>query len=391
MAKNNSILQEAILEAKQVREAAINQAYESLKENLTPSIKALLESKLEESLDIDENLEEGNNYGEFKPVKVKAENNIKEAEEETSEDDAAEDADEAEDKAEDAEEDAEEAEADAEEADDDAEEAEDSAEDAEEAKEIDDETKIEDITVSDLKDIIGDVVAQATGAAAEPAPEGNLGADMEVADVEGAGEEDAPLEEPAADEIDATENPDAEVAADEADEEIDLAELLKELENEDMNEGAAISTDKRGKDHDNLDVEKCQDSETEDIKELKKENAKLQEGVEQLTKTLKDVNLLNSKLLYTSRLLSENNLSDSQKARIIRTLDEAKTPKQVKSSYRTLLESLSSSKSQVLREHKGMASRAAGLSTGMKAGKGILDADETVRRMQYLAGIINDD
>ena len=50
MAKGKSLLEEAIAEAKRVREAAIADATKRLEENLTPSIKEMLASKLEEDI-----------------------------------------------------------------------------------------------------------------------------------------------------------------------------------------------------------------------------------------------------------------------------------------------------------------------------------------------------
>ena len=69
-----TLLQEAIAEAKQVREAAIRNATKQLEENLTPSIKEALAQKLEEEVELDENeeesLEEATNAG-FTEVKPK--------------------------------------------------------------------------------------------------------------------------------------------------------------------------------------------------------------------------------------------------------------------------------------------------------------------------------
>lgn len=414
MAKEKSILQEAILEAKQVREAAINQAYESLKENLTPAIKSMLESKLEEDLNLDEEeLEESANSG-FKEVKVSAPKNTKleEAEEDETDEDVAEDeAEDAEDDAETAEDDAEEVEQDAEKAEDKAEDAEDAAEEAEdeeeaaEEEELADDTKIEDLTVGDLKDIIANLISQSGMSA--PAPEGDMGVDMEVADVEGTGEEEAPTDDDAADTADVVDAAAAVDVEDEEtgeDEEIDLAELLKELEDEDKEkagvcpkckqkpcvcENDIVPTDKRGKQHDRkVGPGKCQDGETEDIEEVLKKKDKeikeLKEGLAKLTGTLKNINLTNGKLQYVTRLLSEHNLSESQKATVIRVIDKAKTVKEVKTIYNTLVESLNNAKSKILREHRGSASRPTGTSTRGN----IVDADETVRRMQFLAGII---
>ena len=397
MAKK-SLLEEAIAEAKQVRQAAIHNAVKQLEENLTPSIKEALANQLEEELDEsdveEESLEEAANSG-FTEVKPKAEKKLDEAddeedaeaeEEKADDDEAKADAEEAEaDDDEDAAKDDEaDAEAEEEKAEEDKEDAEEDKEDAEAEEEPSDDDSISDLTVGQLKDMILGIIASANPT---PAPEGDMGADMEAADVEGAGEEEAPIEgDEAAEEVPA-DVPAEDAENDENDEEIDLAEILKELEEEFM------ATDKRGKEHDKPAGEDdvCQDREIQELKDKlaakEKELEEVNSKVTELAESIKATNLLNSKLLYTSRILSQKNLnlSDEQKATVIKTLDEAKSPKEVKASYKTLCESFKSGK-DVLREGRRFASRSAGRSTA--ATNNVIPVDDTVRRMQQLAGII---
>lgn len=372
MAKEKSLLQEAIAEAREVREAAVQNAYESLKENLTPSIKAMLEQKLEEEEKInldetdEESIEEMNNSG-FKEVKApKAK--IEEAEDEEKDD---------------AEEKAEKDEAPADEEPDGDEVADAAADHAEpdgdepeenEAEPAADDTKIEDLTLGNLKNLIADMVAQIN---ATPAPEGNLGADMEAGDVEGAGEEDAPIEDPeaAAEDVPA-ENPEDDA---EKDDEIDLAELLKELEDEEKSRKVVTHS------QDSEDFEKKICEVQNKLQEARKERDMYKATVETLKGTLAEVNLVNSKLQCTTKLFNENALSDSQKAMVIKRMDEAKSPREAKSTYITLKESFKAGSGNVLKEHKAMASRAAGNSTKAAA---IVEVDPTVKRFQQLAGII---
>lgn len=388
---DKSILEEAIAEAKAIREAAITNAYKTLEENLTPSIKEMLASKLEEELDLqeedgaEEQLEEDVNAG-FKKVSVKKAA-VTEAEEDVpetgEEEEGAEEDPEAEEGGEDlpAEDGAEEG----------SEEDPEAVEDPEAEGEPSDDTSISDLTVGELKDLITSIVGQVSP---EPAPEGDLGADMEVGDVEGAGEEDAPLEgdpemEAPEGEIDPATN---EVSPEEVsdDEEIDLSELLRELEDEE-------SKDQRGKyrrggvgnsDHENLD-EVTEDPEkgSKKFQQLSEELDEAYSIINDLRTTLADTNLLNSKLMYTTRLFNEHSLSDSQKANVIRSLDRAKNLKEVKIVYTTLSESIQSkSNKSTLKEHKGSASRAAGKSTAAK--QTIVESNSWVQRMQQLAGII---
>ena len=398
-----SLLQEAIAEAKQVREAAIKNATKELEENLTPSIKEMLANKLEEELDLneadEESLDESVDSG-FKEVKPKSapKKNVNE-EDDPDEDAAEEDADDADAAADNADAAAEDADAAADAADDAADDADASAED----EAADDETPLKDITLGDLKQIISDLVA----ASAAPAPEGDLGADMDAGDVEGAGEE-IPAGDPAAAADDVAADMPADTDADptaEDDDEIDISEILRELEEEEKNaknvcpkcgkeqcickENKAndiMPEDQTGKEHckpANADSGKDQDQE---LNELRKENQELKEGLKKCTKTLKEVNLLNAKLAYASKLL-RHNLSEAQKANVIKTLDKAKSTEEAQTLYSTLLEGLKeSSKTMVTEGRRGSASKAAGQSTA----SGRTVDEGMVRRFQQLAGIIKE-
>ena len=395
MAKGKSLLEEAIAEAKRVREAAIADATKRLEENLTPSIKEMLASKLEEELDLEENdeesLEENSNSG-FKEVKPKS--TVKEAEDEDPTDNEEEPEDDAP--------------VDDEPADDEPEDDEPADDDAAAEGENDDDTPLKDITLGDLRTLIQDIVA----AGQVPAEGGDLGADMDAGGVEGMGDET-----PAGD-LAATDAPEGEIDpageagaddmpadSDEDDEEIDISEILKELEDEESGVCPVCGKNKkncicrenkandimpenpRGKEHHKEFT--SGPSQDDELQELKKENAKLREGLSKQTEILKDVNLLNSKLIYTTRMLNREGLSESQKVKAMKSLDEAKTPKEVKLIYNTLMESLKSSKN-VIKESRQVsrASRAAGRSTAPK--EVITESNDMVRRFQQLAGIIKD-
>ena len=398
-----SILTEAIAEARQIRETALENAKKQLEESLTPGIKKMLAHKLNEELELEEEgieeetLEEATDPSGFEPVKVKAKKPVNEAEEDEEDPEAAEEEPE-----------------------------EEPLEDPEATEdEIGDDTPLSDITVNDLKSIIAEMIAAGTPAT-EPAPEGNEGADMNAADVDiqGTGEEEAPVsggpqpagmpaEDPAAQEVPA-DHPEPE--EEESDEEIDLSELLKELEEE----AGFEAHDQRGKGHDkNNSLEgKHQDSETQDngiqeakkkqatkktadkdLKKAKEELAEALNTVKELKETLKEVNLVNSKLVYMTRTLNNNTLSESQKSTVIHTFDKAESIKEVKELYKMLQESFkpSSSKTVVaqqqqlrrprrmLAEHRGSASRFIGGVTKP------VEVDATVKRFQQLAGIITED
>lgn len=365
-----TLLQEAIAEAKQVREAALRNATKQLEENLTPSIKEALAQKLEEEIELkedeEESLEEASNAG-FTEVKPKKQ--VKEAEEEPKDDEE-----------EKPEEDSEE------EPEDEKPEGEEEPEDKEEGSE-DDDKKLSDITIGELKDIIQDMVA----AAAVPAPEGNEGADMTPGDVEGTGEEaslgdlEATAGAEAAGEEGAEEPVETPAGKEDVDddEEIDLSEILKELEGEkDLQEEDTAGTLKDPKSQAARRPGNTQSRQNQNDTELDE----AYRTIRQLKDTLSEVNLLNSKLLYTTRML-KGRLTESQKVEVVSAFDKAKSPKEVKVIYRTLVESMKPARKDTLSEsRRSFASRSAGRST---AGQSIVESNEMVRRFQQLAGIID--
>ena len=83
----------------------------------------------------------------------------------------------------------------------------------------------------------------------------------------------------------------------------------------------------------------------------------------------------------------KGNLTESQKAEVIRAFDRAKSPKEVKVIYRTLAESIKPARrSSLVEARRSFASRSAGRST---AAQSIVESNDMVRRFQQLAGIID--
>jgi len=121
---------------------------------------------------------------------------------------------------------------------------------------------------------------------------------------------------------------DMDMDSEEDDEEIiDLEELLSALseEEDEMEEG----------------------EDEEEMDELAQENAKLaselaehREAVEILRSKLNEVNLLNAKLLYTTKLFRKYNLNNSQKMKVVESFDRTSSVRETKLVYSTLAESL---------------------------------------------------
>ena len=70
-------------------------------------------------------------------------------------------------------------------------------------------------------------------------------------------------------------------------------------------------------------------------------------AVHTLREQLEDLNLFNAKLLYVNKLLQNKNLNESQKKSVIKALDEAKSLGETKALFKSLTESLSSSKTSL--------------------------------------------
>ena len=94
--------------------------------------------------------------------------------------------------------------------------------------------------------------------------------------------------------------------------------------------------------------------EPEEMMEMKKANAKMKKELEEAysaIKTMKDslneVNMLNAKLLFTNKLFKAHTLNETQKVKVIDTFDRARTIREVKLVYATLSESFSSKKTLV--------------------------------------------
>ena len=368
MVKTKSYLQEAIATAKEVREAAVQHAYKELEENLTPSIKEALAQKLEEDFEV-EDLEEGNGaVAGFKPVKEPKPKKEDIKEEDEPKDEETEETGETEEKEETVEEPEEDSEVPEEEETEESEEEEET--ETEKDEEPSDDTELKDLTLGDLKELISTMISAIAPEKPVEQPE-----DMVPADVQGKGEEETPIEAEPGDEeelkISDDETTGEDGGKDEEDVEIDLNELLKELESEE---------------HDRKVVTHKEDAEFS--KELDETKAKLNEALDtiaEMKETLANVNLLNAKLNSAVKLLSKP-LKEGQRARVFKSLDEAQSAKEVKVIHKTLTESFKSEakKGDLIKEHKGSASRAAGKSTAAP----IVEVDPMVKRFQQLAGII---
>jgi hypothetical protein len=355
--KMEDMYKQAILDAKAVRASAMANAKATLQEAFEPKIQEMIRLKLSEELEDEGEMEE---FDEMKMKGHKEEEDEAKKEEEMDEasleeilaeleelsqkdeadmsyqydegdlDEAKEEMDEYADELDEADEEEGEGEEDAEE--DGEEESEE--EDGEQGEApVEDDTKVIDITLGDLKQVLQSVM-------------GGQEPDGDEAGAEEGGEE-AGEEGKSAD--------------------VDLDEILAELDKMKKEEG------KKSKE---------MDEKKEEEDEAKKQLAEANKAIKVLRHELNEVNLLNAKLLYMNKIFKSKNLSESQKVNVVSALDRATNTKEAKNIYETLKETLSTRKSQIS-ESKGFASNPAGVAPK----KTIVEADTFVSRWQKIAGI----
>ena len=357
---NKNLFQEAIADAKAVREAALANAKAALEEALTPRLQSMIAMQLEENYDeLEEELDE---YAEMQP---EDEEDAKRTQEEGMYPDDTtdkiqdkyratgaaleEELDLSEILAElEAEGQLEEAKKEDEETEDEEDEDEEAEEDETPDEEEAEPTKIKDMTDEELIDLIKDIVKQEIESEEEPSDEageeeqGEMG--MEPMEME-----PAPV----------------------ADEEIDINELLAELDEmyggEEKEESMKYEAKKPKKD-----VKK--DDEMKEALSV----------INTLRSELSEVNLLNAKLLYVNKIFKAKSLTESQKIQVITSFDKAATIKEAKIVFESLTTALTAPK-KPLKESLGFASRAAGIAPRQQQ---IVESNDAILRMQKLANII---
>jgi len=133
-----------------------------------------------------------------------------------------------------------------------------------------------------------------------------------------------------------------------------------------------------------------------DLKGMLKKGKKMEEGekeameetIQTLRSELNEVNLLNSKLLYTNKIFKGKNLTENQKIKVLKAFDKAETVKEAKAIFETLNENLvAKTKKSNIRESLGAASKPAGVAPKRAINEGIVQEDAMVNRFKQLAGI----
>jgi hypothetical protein len=189
-----------------------------------------------------------------------------------------------------------------------------------------------------------------------------------------------------------------EVPGEEEDEDLELEAIIRELEGEDAEEEEevpmeGVKEDAHEEDEDediDLDevIKSLSEDEHEDEAEEEEESDDLAEAyatIKSLKDTLVEVNLLNAKLLFSNKLFKGNDLSESQKMKVIETFDRASNLREVKLVYTTLSESFTSKVAARKTVTEGFASK----KSNSTAPKGqIVESNGMADRMKRLAGLL---
>ena len=179
------------------------------------------------------------------------------------------------------------------------------------------------------------------------------------------------------------------------DEGFDLDALLEELDGLDhgLDEAKEEDLDEaKDKDLDEAKDKELDEAKDKELEETKKELEETNNALTTVRAELNEVNLLNSKLLYVNRIFKANTLNESQKLRVVESLDKAGTAKEAKLIYETIKDTFNISKGEKrkvkssIKEGLGMASKAAGKSTASKKAV-ISESNDMMTRFQKLANI----
>lgn len=356
----NDLLKEAIADAKAVKEVALANAKLALEEAFTPRLQSMLSKKLAEEAEAEEPVEEGEGEEEA-PVEEYGFYSEGDDEEPAMEEGEGEDE-------EAPMEEAEEEEAPVEEA----EEEEAPVEEGEDEEEPMDEELMEIIRQLeediDSSEIGGGENKKPSAVASDDSTEDKKEKLVQLVEEEDEdSEEVAEIKEilRALREEEEGEKAEEPVEEGEDEEEVDIKEVLRALREEEEEEKV---------------------EEAEDEKEKEMAESKLREAyavISFLRSKINEVNLLNSKLLFSNKLFRKHSLNEKQKMTVIENFDRASSLREVKLVFATLSESLRTTKIKQIKE-----SFASKPTASTRPSKPILnEGNDMAQRLRKLAGL----
>lgn len=362
------LLTNAIADAKAVRETALKNAKLALEEAFTPKLQSMLSAKLQKEVegddyeddeeDVDVNIETGNEEDvdiEDNEIEEDEDVDINNDEENINNDEENIDIE-----------------------NDEIEEDEDvdlDIEDDEISEEEDVDVDIEDEDNLDLESIIKEL-------------EGEEDVDLDIKDDEIDEDEDVDLDIEDDEDVNIEEDEDVDLDVedddDDEDVEISMQELYSALREMDGEEEAGETN--------NLESEKQIETLEQEKDELEKELGEAYKVIKFMKNKINEVNLINAKLLFTTKLFKAFDLDENAKVKVVETLDRAQNAREAKLVFVTLAESYAKATKKVvvgksvkkLTEQMSTASKA---QPSTKPKQIIAEGNEMVDRFQKLANI----
>lgn len=114
--------------------------------------------------------------------------------------------------------------------------------------------------------------------------------------------------------------------------------------------------------------------------------AEAMETIKKLSNDLNEINVLNSKLLYTNKIFRANTLNENQKIKVLSSFDKAKTKKEVELIYETIKGDFAK-KAPIRESYLGSASKSIANQITTTSKTSPIVSDGAFERMQKLAGI----
>ena len=152
-----------------------------------------------------------------------------------------------------------------------------------------------------------------------------------------------------------------------------------------------IAAEETNEDEDSAEEEDEEYSQlAETINLLKSQNQKLETIVYKLNEKLEETLLSNAKLLYKNRTLADASLNERQKSKIVEAISKAESPKEAKHLCETLRTTVGSSKNEAPKSLSESVNRKSNLSGMLNRRQNLNESqskDPFLEKMQKLAGI----
>jgi len=330
---NSNLLNEAIADAKAVRETAIANAKIALEEAFTPRLQSILSQKLQQEMEDEEDADVNEEYGaedtsDADSSKIDGDNKQPADDANSSSELAQGNPDtEVETAPVGSEEDDTEVVKEGEEEGDDEESIEEGEYNADGEEEVVAEEEGEDESEEDEDELDLEAIIRELEEELDDEEEGeveDIAQDVVDGHEEELHNEEESEEEHGEEEVEETYH-EGEESEEDLDEEIDLNEILREMGYGDLEES-----------------EEDEEETVEENNELDEVKAELEAAmstISELKSTINEVNLLNAKLLYTNKLFRSYELTNEQKMKVVETLDRTGNVREVKLVFSTLAES----------------------------------------------------